>query len=157
MPCLSGFWNGFHCDKSRALIESLRTGREMLTQKQEAFCIAYIETGNASEAYRRSYAADKMAESTIWRKAKEVLDNGKVAARIAELRAPAVKNAQITLEQHLNDLKRLRDLAESNEKYGPAIQAEMARGKASGLYVDKVEVSLTDGLAERLARALASD
>lgn len=31
-----------------------------LTIKQEAFCQAYIETGNASEAYRTAYAADKM-------------------------------------------------------------------------------------------------
>ncbi|SQE31532.1 Terminase small subunit [Mannheimia haemolytica] len=26
-----------------------------LTPKQEAFCLAYIETGNASEAYRQAY------------------------------------------------------------------------------------------------------
>lgn len=108
----------------------------MLTPKQEAFCLAYIETGNASEAYRRSYSAANMSESSINRKAKELLDNGKIAARIQELRAPAVKAAQITLETHLNDLKRLRDIAEKSEKYGPAIAAEIARGKASGLYVE---------------------
>ena len=28
-----------------------------LTQKQENFCLAYIETGNASEAYRKAYNA----------------------------------------------------------------------------------------------------
>ncbi|TIS17849.1 MAG: hypothetical protein E5X10_01890, partial [Mesorhizobium sp.] len=28
--------------------------KDELTQKQEAFCLAYVETGNASEAYRRS-------------------------------------------------------------------------------------------------------
>jgi len=32
-----------------------------LTIKQEAFCQAYIETGNASEAYRTAYAADKIS------------------------------------------------------------------------------------------------
>ena len=26
-----------------------------LTPKQESFCLAYIETGNASEAYRQAY------------------------------------------------------------------------------------------------------
>lgn len=127
----------------------------MLTQKQEAFCLAYVETGNASEAYRRSYNAEKMAEATIWRKAKDVIDNGKVKARIAEIRKPAADKAGVTLEQHLIDLKRLRDLAEASEKYGPAVTAEMARGKASGLYVEKIDVNLSGSLAERLARARA--
>lgn len=113
----------------------------MLTAKQEAFCIAYIETGNASEAYRRSYNAGKMKPETINRNAKALLDNNKIATRLQELRAPAVEKAQITLEQHLADLQRLRDLAEASEKYGPAVTAEMARGKAAGLYVDKVEHS----------------
>ena len=113
----------------------------MLTPKQEAFCLAYLETGNASEAYRRAYNAEKSKPETINRTAKELVDNPKIAARLQELRAPAVKAAQITLEQHLADLQRLRDLAEASEKYGPAVTAEMARGKASGLYVDKVEHS----------------
>ena len=56
-----------------------------LTPKQEAFAQAYIETGNASEAYRRSYNASNMKEETVWRKAKEVMDNGKVTARLHEL------------------------------------------------------------------------
>ena len=124
-----------------------------LTQKQENFCLAYIETGNASEAYRRSYSAGKMKPETINRNAKALLENNKIAARIAEIRKPAVKKAEITLEQHLNDLKRLRDLAESAEKYGPAVTAEMARGKAAGLYVENMNVNVTDALADRLSRA----
>lgn len=110
-----------------------------LTQKQEAFCVAYVETGNASEAYRRSYDAGGMSEASINRKAKEVLDNGKITARITEIRAPALEKAQITLECHLNDLKTLRDKADTAAKFGPAIAAEIARGKASGLYIEKVE------------------
>ena len=116
-----------------------------LTQKQENFCLLYIETGNASKAYRIAYDAENMKESTVNRNAKALMDNSKIAARIAELRAPAIAKAQITLEQHLIDLKRLRDLAEASQKFGPAVQAEMARGKASGLYVDKTELTGKDG------------
>jgi phage terminase small subunit len=43
----------------------------MLTQRQEKFCLAYIETGNASESYRRAYNAENMKPVTINRKAKE--------------------------------------------------------------------------------------
>lgn len=113
----------------------------MLTQKQEDFCLAYIETGNATEAYRRIYNASKMLDSSINRKAKELIDNVKIAARIEEIRSAAAEAVGLTLQQHLDDLKRLRDMAESSEKYGPAIQAEIARGKASGLYVEKLEHS----------------
>lgn len=110
-----------------------------LTPKQENFCLAYIEAGNASEAYRNSYNTSKMNDATINRAAKELMDNPKITTRIAELRKPAVEAAQVTLEQHLNDLKRLRDDAWASEKYGPAIQAEISRGKASGHYIDRVE------------------
>lgn len=125
----------------------------MLTIKQERFCLAYIETGNASEAYRSAYSAKGMSLKTINEAASRLTSNSKVIARLQELRAPAVKAAQITLEQHLADLRRLRDLAEASEKYGPAVTAEMARGKASGLYVDQIEIGVTGELAERLSRA----
>jgi len=115
----------------------------MLTPKQEGFCLTYIETGNASEAYRQNYEAGAMKETTINRNAKAMLDNSKIAARLAELRKPAVEKAQVTLETHLNDLKRLRDLAEADLKFGPAVQAEVARGKAAGLYVEKQEIKHT--------------
>ena len=35
-----------------------------LTIKQEAFARAYVETGNASEAYRRAYNAENMQQIT---------------------------------------------------------------------------------------------
>lgn len=115
-----------------------------LTPKQEKFCLVYIETGNASEAYRQAYNTSRMKEETVWRSAKEMLDHPKVAARIQELRAPAIEKAQVTLEQHLNDLKRLRDMAEADQKWQAAISAEVNRGKASGLYTDKHEITGAD-------------
>lgn len=111
----------------------------MLMPKQESFCLKYLETGNASEAYRFAYDASRMKPTTVNRTAKELLDNPKIAARLAELRKPVIEKAQMTLEQHLDDLKRLRDSAWASEKYGPAIQAEIARGKASGYYIERVE------------------
>lgn len=116
-----------------------------LTQKQEAFCLAYIETGNASESYRRAYNAGGMAPATINRKAKEVLDNGKIAARLVQLRAPAVEAAGVTMEGHLNRLAALGRAAEAEGKFSAAVTAEIARGKASGLYVEKTEITGANG------------
>jgi phage terminase small subunit len=126
-----------------------------LTIKQENFCLKYIETGNASEAYRHAYDTSRMKPETVNRCAKEMIDHPNISARVKELREPVVKAAQVSLEQHLADLQRLRDKAESSEKYGPAVTAEMARGKASGLYVDKIELSVNAELAARLKNARA--
>ena len=127
----------------------------MLTSKQESFCLAYIENGNASEAYRLTYNAEKMKPETVNRSAKELLDNTKITARIEEIRRPALEVAQVTLAEHLKDLKKLRDLSESEGKFSAAVSAEIARGKVSGLYVQKVELTGQVGLADRLARAEA--
>ncbi len=113
---------------------------DRLTQKQENFCLAYLETGNASEAYRRAYNTVGASEKTIWEKASRLLKEGKVRARLEELRTPATESAQITLSQHLSKLEELRELAKEEGKYGPAIQAEIARGKAAGLYVERSQI-----------------
>ncbi len=112
-----------------------------LTPKQENFCLAYLETGNASEAYRRAYDAGGMSDTSINRKAKELVDNGKIAARIEEMRAPIREKAMLTLESHLARLEELSRKAEEAEQFGPAITAETNRGKAAGLYTDKVDVT----------------
>ena len=64
-----------------------------------------------------------------------------VQAYIAKLRAPAMEDAQLTLASHLRDLQDLRDAAKAAAQYGPAVTAEISRGKASGLYVEKVQHS----------------
>ncbi len=110
-----------------------------LTQKQESFCLVYIETGNATESYRQAYKPKTKLESTINRSAKDLMDNPKIAARIEDLRKPVRDKAQITLETHLTDLKRLRDLAETDGKFSAAVTAEVSRGRASGLYVERIE------------------
>ena len=108
-----------------------------LTQKQEAFCLAFVETGNASEAYRRAYRAKKMAEKTVHECASRLLADRKVAARVAALRAKAADQAGLTLETHLEKLAELRDLAVADGQLDAAIRAETKRGEAAGLYPDR--------------------
>ena len=49
-----------------------------LTIKQNTFAMAYIETGNASEAYRRSYDAGDMSPHSIEVEASRLLQNPEV-------------------------------------------------------------------------------
>jgi phage terminase small subunit len=78
-----------------------------LTIKQEAFAQAYIETGNASEAYRRAYNAGKMKPATVNRKAVELLENGKITARIAELQAGHQKRHEVTVDRIVQEYAKI--------------------------------------------------
>ena len=109
-----------------------------LTPKQ-AFTCAYVETGNASEAYRRAYNASSMKDETIWRKAKECLDNGKVTARVEVLRAEHAQRHQITVDSITEMLKEDREKAHAAGQIGAAVSAPMGLAKLHGLIVDKQE------------------
>lgn len=70
-----------------------------LTPKQENFCIEYLKSGNASDAYRRSYNAKKMSAKVIANRASELLDNGDITVRLEELKKPVIEKTQLTLER----------------------------------------------------------
>lgn len=113
-----------------------------LTPMQEAFCLAYVETGNASEAYRIAYPRSKSwKNNAVWNRASEMLKHGLVVGRIAELRSSSAESAKMTLETHLLDLQRLRDKADRSGKFSAAVAAEVSRGRAAGFYVERMNVN----------------
>lgn len=75
-----------------------------LTIKQNNFCNYYLETGNASEAYRRAYSCEKMAPNTINRKAIELLNNGKITARVGHLQAALQERSDISKDEAVKEL-----------------------------------------------------
>ena len=112
----------------------------MLTPKQEKFCVEYVKCSNASEAYRVSYNAEKSTPKSVNELASKLLANAKVASRVKELQAPAAERARITLDSHLDRLEALSIQSESARQFGAAISAEVSRGNAVGIYVDRVQV-----------------
>lgn len=117
-----------------------------LTPKQEAFAQAIVTGINQSDAYRAAYKVRPGTKSeSVNVAASKLMADAKVAQRVAELRAPVAKKAQITLESHLDDLMRLRNMAAKEKQYSAAITAEVARGKASGVHVERVEHTGKDG------------
>ena len=61
--------------------------KKTLTEKQEAFCQAYMRTQDADEAYRRAYnVSAKTTAKSVRYFAESKLDNPKIVARLAELR-----------------------------------------------------------------------
>lgn len=72
-----------------------------LTVKQEAFALAHVEIGNASEAYRRAYDAAEMSAEAIHVEASRLLAHPKVALRIEELQAAQRRRHAITVDRIL--------------------------------------------------------
>lgn len=80
---------------------------ETLTVKQENFCRAYVETGNASEAYRRAYNAESMQADSIHVNASQLLKNDKVSARVAALQAELAARHRITADKIIVELGKI--------------------------------------------------
>ena len=105
----------------------------MLTPKQEAFAQAYVELGNASEAYRRAYNAENMKTETIHVKACELLGNGKVAARVAELQENVQRVHNVTIASLIAELEEARQVAKGREQGAAMVQATLGKAKLAGL------------------------
>lgn len=75
-----------------------------LTLKQNNFCNYYLETGNATDSYRRAYSCENMKPETVNRNAKELLDSNKIAARINQLQQSIQKRADITKDEAVKEL-----------------------------------------------------
>lgn len=144
-----------------------------MTPKQEAFALKYVETGCASTAYRAAYDAQGMKDSVVHVKASELLKNGKVTVRVAEIQARHQERHDITVDKLTHMAVKAYDLAMNDEVQTPsaAVAAVMALGKLHGLIVDKtkhsgdaenpvvlqrVEIHVVDPQPERTARIHAT-
>ena len=75
-----------------------------LTIKQENFCNYYIESGNASEAYRRAFSCAKMKDESINVNASKLLNNTKVALRVKELQSEQKEKSDLKKEEAIKEL-----------------------------------------------------
>ncbi len=71
-----------------------------LTPKQNKFAEEYVNTGNASEAYRRAYdVAKTTSNEVIAVKASELLKNGNISVRVKDLQTKEAEAFQITRKE----------------------------------------------------------
>ena len=114
-----------------------------LTPKQEAFCLAYTETGNASEAYRQAYPrARNWKPETVHREAHALLNNPKISTRLDELKAALVERNLWTREQ---SVKALIEVVNNPDKQTDVIAAVKELNAMHGYNApEKVEVRNPD-------------
>lgn len=109
-----------------------------LTNLQRLTVLGVIEGKTQRQAYYDAggkASTDESADSAVC----TMLSNEKVRAFYDSMVSSAAEMVKITLKEHLERLKDLADAALADGKYAAAVTAEVARGKASGLYVEKVE------------------
>ena len=121
-----------------------------MTPKQEAFCLIYRETGNASEAYRQAYDAENMKPQTINRNAKALLDSDKISTRLRELGKVDMERHIVTADTIAEMLREDRAFARECETPGAAVTATMGLAKLYGLLTEKAEITGKDGGAIKI-------
>lgn len=63
-----------------------------------------------------------------------------VCDEIKKVREEVQKKYNVTIDRHFKELQKIRDAAVEKESYSAAVQAEVARGKAAGLYINEMHV-----------------
>ena len=125
---------------------------DRLTAKQESFAQKVAAGSILSDAYRESYAAENMADKTVWSEACRLAQNHKVTARIKAIQDENEQSRRvIALRREEYVLKRLQEEAEQAETDGSRVRALELLGKTVGLFTDKVEIEQdTDKTAAEL-------
>lgn len=85
----------------------------MLTAKQEAFAQAIASGMNQSDAYRKAYDASKTKPDVVHVKASQLMADGRVAVRVAELRKAIESKGLWTREKSVQALAAIADGGEA--------------------------------------------
>jgi hypothetical protein len=94
-----------------------------------------------------------MADRSIWCEASKLRSNPKVAQWLRHFQRIGLDAARLTIERHLAELVRARELAIAHGQISAAVQAEHHRGKAAGLYEDRFRIASEPSDAELIRLA----
>lgn len=84
-----------------------------LTTKQEKFCQSVADGMNQSDAYRAAYRAGGMKAETVNKRSSELIANGAVTGRLAELKKAIADKALWTREDSVLGLRAIAVGSES--------------------------------------------
>ena len=134
-----------------------------LTEQQIKFANLLISEQGRKTATACAIEAGYAKESA--RQAASKLQNPKlfplVVQYIGELREEWQKQYEVTFGSHISELAKLRDEARDKKAWSAAVNAEVARGKAAGLYIEqkiirtgKLEDLTTEELESRMKQII---
>ena len=134
-----------------------------LTDQQMAFANLLVSEQGRKNATQCAIEAGYAKDSA--RQAASLLQNPKryplVVQYIGELREEWQKQYEVTFGNHISELGKLRDEARDKKAWSAAVNAEVARGKAAGLYIEqkiirtgKLEDLTTEELESRMKQII---
>jgi hypothetical protein len=111
--------------------------------RHEIFVQEIAKGASGRDAYKTAgfaVSSDNVADVN----ASRLLRDAKVQARLQELQQMAQARALLTLEDHIEQLKVLREQAKTNNQVSAAIAAEVKRGELMGYYIERRESTNTN-------------
>ncbi len=127
-----------------------------LTIKQARFASAYLECGNASQAYREAYDCAGMKAGTINDRACELLRHGGIAAVIAEHQSKLMSAAVVSVDGLTKELLDTAKEARAGDGWSAAASCYKTVAGLHGLLVKRLDVT-SGGNDFRIVRRLPED
>ena len=117
---------------------------KLLTEQQKKFAELLVYNEGRKTPTECAQEAG-YAEGSCHVRASELRNPNKfplVVKYIGELRSEVQKKYEVSFERHITELGRIREEALAKGAFSAAANAEVARGKAAGLYIEH-KISLT--------------
>ena len=126
-------------EEGNAFVDDTGKIWQPLNSKQKKFCKEYLKGQTATEsAIKAGYTKDRKGAKT---QGSVLLNHNPVVRNyLIDLEIAASQKDAVSLEDHLSTLHDLREEAKDQGQISAAITAEVHRGKAGGLYIDRREI-----------------
>ncbi len=108
-----------------------------LTERQKMFCKEYIVDLNATQASIRAGYSEKTARQI----GSENLSKPYIQDEIASLIKEREERVKLRADKVLEDIERVRTLAEGSEQYNVSLKASELQGKHLAMFTDKQQIN----------------
>ena len=123
-----------------------------LTAKQEAFAQGIADGLGQADAYRTAYDAEGMKDSTIYSKASVLMSDGKVRARVDELKA------QVAEKQLWSREMSVKALVQAYREGSGAVKVSAVKElNAMHGYNEPSKLNITGSMINRIQREVIDD
>lgn len=127
-----------------------------LTAKQEAFCQAIADGMGQADAYRFAYDAEGMKDNTVYPKASRMMNEGKIRARIDELRSQVAQKQLWSREMSVKGLVAAYRVANEG-KNASGMTGAIKELNAMHGYNEPAKLNISGDLISRIQREVIDD
>jgi hypothetical protein len=127
-----------------------------LTAKQEAFAQAIADGLGQADAYRVAYDAEGMKDSTVYSKASIMMNDGKIRARVDELKSMVVEKQLWTREMSVKGLIQAYRIAQ-DAKTSTGMTAAVKELNVMHGFNEPTKLSITGNMVTRIVREVTDD